>query len=1045
MNERSIFLAALEIPDPAERAAYLEVACAGDPAVWRGVEDLLAAHARPGSFMPAPVGGQATRAHVPGEGPGSRVGPYKLLQQIGEGGMGIVYMAEQEEPVRRKVALKIIKPGMDSRQVISRFEAERQALSMMDHPNIARVLDAGATDSGRPYFVMELVHGVPITAFCDEARLSPRERLGLFVPVCQAIQHAHQKGIIHRDVKPSNVLVTMYDDKPVPKVIDFGVAKAVEQRLTEKTLFTQFGAMVGTLEYMSPEQAEMNAFGVDTRSDIYSLGVLLYELLTGTTPLERQRLREAVLGEVVRLIKEEEPPRPSLRLSTSGTLAKVAAARKTDPAKLAALVRGELDWIVMRCLEKDRTRRYDTANGLARDVERYLKDEPVEACPPSARYRLRKLLRRHKGPVLVAGLLVFALSAGVVGTTVGLVEARRQRDAAESSRTNEAQARREALAQKAQAEASGGRATAAERQAREEAATARAVRDFLQDDLLLQASFFNQAAALWQADGEFQVKRNPTVNELLDRAAAGLTPDKIRARFPDLPLVQAEVLKTVGEAYSGISEGAKAVDLLTRAVELYRSVGRPDDPAMLAARHALGVAYLGAGKHAEGVALLEAVRDDRTRILGPSHRDTFATRTELGLAYMSARGPATAVAFFERLRDDARTHLGPDDRQTQGATHHLATALLRSGRPADAIREYVALRDASRRLNIRPDHPFELYRASSLASAYQAAGQPDKAIALFEQAASGWAASLGPSDPTTLSAMRQLGLAYLQAGRFVEAIAAFEKHLAALPLTTPALDRAAVLSSHADAFHLVGRNAEVLALREKVRDIRQANLPQDHPHVLRAIQYLASTYALVGRGEESIVMLEDVIRRCRAANGPNHPETLMAMMSLCHIFSAAGRPAEAAEVAAKVVAVRRQLDDPNALMLSELSEDLGSLGRNLIDAGRAAEAEPVLREGLDLKSRAQPTVWRTAVYKAWLGEALLGQEKHPEAEPYLLAGYKEMTERHTAMPAWDAQEFPRATANLVTLYTALGRPEDVKKWQTERAKYDKPAPKLEGE
>jgi serine/threonine protein kinase len=371
MTEEVLFHAVLSRPE-ADRAAYLAEHCP-DPGLRRRVEALLAAHAAggpldqsaaTGAFAPGPGDGRPTEA------PGARVGPYKLLQQIGEGGMGVVYMAEQQEPVRRKVALKIIKPGMDSRQVIARFEAERQALAMMGHQNIARVLDAGTTASGRPFFVMELVHGVPITQFCDDHHLTPRERLELFVPVCQAVQHAHQKGVIHRDLKPSNVLVTLYDDKPVPKVIDFGVAKAVEQRLTEKTLFTQFGTLVGTFEYMSPEQAEMNAFGVDTRSDIYSLGVLLYELLTGTTPLERRRARAAALDELVRLIREEEAPRPSKRLSTSDLLPKIAAARKTEPARLLKLVRGEIDWIVMKCLEKDRTRRYETANGLARDVTR---------------------------------------------------------------------------------------------------------------------------------------------------------------------------------------------------------------------------------------------------------------------------------------------------------------------------------------------------------------------------------------------------------------------------------------------------------------------------------------------------------------------------------------------------------------------------------------------------------------------------------------------------------------------------------------------------
>src|SRR4051812_48237800 len=323
---------------------------------------------------------------------------------------------------------------MDSAQVVARFEAERQALAVMNHTHIARVLDAGTTESGRPYFVMELVHGVPITRFCDDNRLAPRERLELSVPVCQAIQHAHQKGIIHRDVKPSNVLVTMYDDKPVPKVIDFGVAKAVEQRLTERTMFTQFGALVGTFEYMSPEQAEMNAFGVDTRSDIYALGVLLYELLTGTTPLERQRLREAALDEMVRLIKEEEAPRPSVRLSSSNNLPRIAAARNTEPARLSRLVRGEIDWIVMKCLEKDRSRRYDTASGLARDVERYLADEPVEACPASMSYRLRKFVRKHRTLITTATTFAALLIAAAAATSWLAIKARQAEAVAENNR-----------------------------------------------------------------------------------------------------------------------------------------------------------------------------------------------------------------------------------------------------------------------------------------------------------------------------------------------------------------------------------------------------------------------------------------------------------------------------------------------------------------------------------------------------------------------------------------------------------------------------------
>ncbi len=340
---------------------------------------------------------------------------YKLLEAIGEGGMGTVWLAQQTEPVKRLVALKVIKPGMDSGQVIARFEAERQALALMDHPNIARVFDAGATGGGRPYFVMELVKGVPLTKYCDEHRLSPKERLELFIPVCQAIQHAHQKGIIHRDIKPSNVLVALYDGKPVPKVIDFGVAKATGQKLTEHTLVTGFGAVVGTLEYMSPEQAEFNQLDIDTRSDIYSLGVLLYELLTGTTPLDRKRLKQAALLELLRMIREDELPRPSMRLSDAkDALPSISAQRHTEPAKLTKLVRGELDWIVMKALEKERNRRYETANGFAQDIQRYLADEPVQACPPSAWYRLRKFVRRKKTTLAVAACVVLAL-AGVAG------------------------------------------------------------------------------------------------------------------------------------------------------------------------------------------------------------------------------------------------------------------------------------------------------------------------------------------------------------------------------------------------------------------------------------------------------------------------------------------------------------------------------------------------------------------------------------------------------------------------------------------------------
>ena len=461
-REIEIFNSALERTTPAERAAYLDGACAEDAELRARIEALIRAHEQAGGFLPTE--GAVAQASVPAktlatppgmfpvtEKVGDRIGRYKLLQQIGEGGCGVVYMAEQQEPVRRKVALKVIKLGMDTKSVIARFEAERQALALMDHPNIAKVLDAGATETGRPYFVMELVHGTKITDYCDENNLDIRTRLDLFIQVCQAVQHAHQKGIIHRDIKPSNILVTLRDGVPVPKVIDFGIAKATtDQRLTDKTVFTAFEQFLGTPAYMSPEQAEMSEQGVDTRSDIYSLGILLYELLTGGTPFDAKQLLQSGLDAMRKTIRETEPPRPSTKLSImlDADLSAVAERHSAESPKLIHLIRGDLDWIVMKALEKDRTRRYETANGLAADIKRHLNSEPVVARPPSNLYRFQKMIRRNKLAFAAAGAIAAAVLLGLVFSSLEAIRAtkseqneRTARLAAEQSQTREARER----------------------------------------------------------------------------------------------------------------------------------------------------------------------------------------------------------------------------------------------------------------------------------------------------------------------------------------------------------------------------------------------------------------------------------------------------------------------------------------------------------------------------------------------------------------------------------------------------------------------------
>jgi len=728
LDEAAIFNVARQIDSADVQRLYIEQVCGTDLELRTRLEALLRIYREDRSFLEQPAEGVPIQS-IPAtpedrviEKSGRQIGPYKLLEQIGEGGFGKVYMAEQTQPVRRMVALKIIKPGMDTRQVIARFESERQALALMSHPNIAQIIDGGETDSGRPYFVMELVRGVPITEYCDSNHLPAEERLKLFGSVCHAIQHAHHKGIIHRDIKPSNVMVTLNDGTPVVKIIDFGVAKAIAQRLTEKTLFTAYGQMVGTPAYMSPEQASMSMLDVDTRSDIYSLGVLLYELLTGTTPIETTQLREAAYAEIQRLIRDVDPPRPSTRLSSLGDSATIVAGnRATDSKHLQRLLAGDLDWIVMKALEKDRNRRYASPGGFAEDVERYLRRDAILARPPSVVYRLTKFAARHRGAVLTAVTVAAAILAGTAVAIWQAVVATRAKYEAQAAASAERQAKQVAVAKEAETEA---------------------VLGFTQNQIL---------AADRPKGNDGGLGPDVTLHAAIDAALPF-----VEKSFKNQPLTEARLRMTLGNSFWRLGDGKAAAAQFEPARAIRTRLLGPHHPDTLDSLIGLGISYDMQGRNQDSFKLYEEILpickavfgpdapqtlqcmnnlardlyelekfDDAVRIhqevlaiskvkYGPHARATLSTMINLANVYRALVLHDDALKLREETLELARARYGPDDTQTLRAMHNLADSLRALGRYDDALRLDEETR--SRRTTVLGvDHPDTLFSMLSVA------------------------------------------------------------------------------------------------------------------------------------------------------------------------------------------------------------------------------------------------------------------------------------------------------------------------------------------
>jgi len=892
------------------------------------------------------------------EQPGSLLGPYKLVRTLGSGGMGVVYLAEQLQPVRRSVALKIIKQGMDTEQVIGRFEAERQALALMNHPNIAKVFDAGGTEDGRPYFVMELVEGVPITKYCDQHRLTVAERLELFVPICQAIQHAHQKGVIHRDIKPSNVLVADFDGNAVPKVIDFGIAKATGQQLTEATMFTQLGVVIGTLEYMSPEQAQPMSMDIDTRSDIYSLGALLYQLLTGVTPLKASQLNESAYLEMLRKIREEEPLSPSSRLAQSTeTLQQTSEERGTDAGRLPKLLRGELDWIVMRALEKDRARRYETANGFARDIQRYLAGEPVEAGPPSATYRLRKFATKNRVLLATSAAFVALLILGAAVSTWQAVRARRAEKVATTERDR----------------------------ANTEAASAKAVTDFLEKSLLSQASANQQSGLDEQPDPDVKVRT------LLDRAAAG-----IGGKFGKQPLVEADIRETIGETYRDLALTPQAAEQFQKQYDLDRKAKGADDPDTLEALGNVATIRKDEGKVAESTQLWEKVVAGLTRALGGDDLRTAKAMQSLAVGYMELGQYAKAEPLLKQAFSIQMKKSGLDNIDTLDTSDSLETLYLRDHRNAEA--EALALKsfEAYKRLYGK-DHPYTLRAMFGLGEVYERQEKYAQAEQMTLPVLEGNMRLFGPKHPDTLSTMGLL----------------------------------------ANIYDRQGKHAEALAMEKKLYEVRR-QIGADMPESLPVEADLAVMYEHNGNLAKAEETYKDSLERMTRVYGPTHPETLTAVSDLAYFYETHHEYAKAIplDLRGREAALKTYGPD-NRQTIGFTS----TIGKDYLALGQYAKAETEFRTALASVVKTAPDNWKRYNLESMLGGALLGQKKYAEAEPLLISGYNGMQQREDKMPG-AAKPFIKEDGERVpALYVAWGKPGKAAEWRAKLNSETSSAPK----